>query len=130
MVKNFSKTPLNKIIFYCGFKTEATVKDGWRTIYTLVDEPTGIKIKLILWIPDGLEEEGYMLSIEHEGLENLSKTGKKRWERTLNKIRDLGNLSISIENIKEDIFTEEQERIIDDMLTEMNINIEDTGNDK
>lgn len=130
MVKNLVKTPLNKIIFYCGFKTEATVKDGGRTIYTLVDEPTGIKIKLILWIPDGLEEEGYMLSIEHEGLENLSKTGKKRWERTLNKIRGLGNLSISIENIKEDIFTEEQERIIDDMLTEMNINIEDIGNDK
>lgn len=129
MIKNPMKKPINEIIFFCGFETETTVKLADRTIYTLVDIPSDTKIKLTLWQPEGFNDE-YALSIEHEGLENLSKTGVRRWERVLTKLNSIEGLIVSVEDLREATLTAEQEQIIDDMLIENGISLEDTGNDK
>ncbi len=129
MIKNPMKKPINEIIFFCGFETETTVKLADRTIYTLVDIPSDTKIKLTLWQPEGFNDE-YALSIEHEGLENLSKTGVRRWERVLTKLNSIEGLIVSVEDLREATLTTEQEQIIDDMLIENGISLEDTGNDK
>lgn len=129
MIKNPMKKPINEIIFFCGFETETTIKLADRTIYTLVDIPSNTKIKLTLWQPEGFNDE-YALSIEHEGLENLSKTGVRRWERVLTKLNSIEGLIVSVEDLREATLTTEQEQIIDDMLIENGISLEDTGNDK
>mgnify|MGYP003292795562 CR=1 FL=1 len=129
MIKNPMKKPINEIIFFCGFETETTIKLADRTIYTLVDIPSNTKIKLTLWQPEGFNDE-YALSIEHEGLENLSKTGVRRWERVLTKLNSIEGLIVSVEDLREATLTTEQEQIIDDMLIENSISLEDTGNDK
>ena len=120
-MKNPMKRPLNDIIFFCGFETETTIKTPERTTYTLVDIPSDTKIKLILWQPEDFPDEEYTLSVEHNGLENLSKTGVKRWERVWTKLNNIPNLTVSIEDLREPIFNEEQEKKLDELFNEYDI---------
>ena len=121
MSKNPMKRPLNDIIFFCGFETETTIKTPEKTTYTLVDIPSDTKIKLILWQPEDFAVDEYALSVEHNGLENLSKTGVKRWERVWTKLNNIPNLTVSIEDLREPIFTEEQEKKLDELCKEYGV---------
>lgn len=120
-MKNPMKRPLNDIIFFCGFETETTIKTPERTTYTLVDIPSNTKIKLILWQPEDFPDEEYALSVEHNGLENLSKTGVNRWNRVWEKLNKIPNLTVSIEDLREPIFTEEQEKKLDELCKEYGV---------
>ena len=54
-------------------------------------------------------------------MENLSKTGVKRWERVWTKLNNIPNLTVSIEDLREPIFTEEQEKKLDELCKEYGV---------
>jgi hypothetical protein len=125
-MKNQSiKTSICHVVFYSGFDTESTIKENGKTTYILVDSPSQTKINLTFWQPEGFADDEYALSVEHNGLENLSKTGVKRWERILTKLNAIPNLTVSVEDLREPIFTEEQEKKLDELCAEYDIKDED-----
>lgn len=120
MKQEKTKTKLNHAIFFSGFKILPTQKLECKTIYTLLDIETNNVIECHFCLNDGDE----CLSIIYCGCNKLSKIGEKRYNRFLSKVKEIPCLNIWVENLDEEVLSENEIDLLDKILIEENIDID------